>query len=86
MYMAGYKCKVTNATSTIPIGVAKPPVWCKDDPSACQPRPNQMIVWNQADSNNVSPPSGDSPGYNMNNGFAPGRILLTMILIIFVDV
>ncbi|KAH8817193.1 hypothetical protein F5884DRAFT_244933 [Xylogone sp. PMI_703] len=73
MYMAGYKCNVTGATATNPVGVAKPPVWCGDDSSKCQAGPKQMIVWNQLTGNNVFPPSGASPGYNMVDGFAPGR-------------
>jgi hypothetical protein len=72
-YMAGYKCTVTGATSTAAVGTAKPPVYCGNDSSKCQSGPKQMIIWNQAEANNVSPPAGASPGYNMNNGWANGR-------------
>jgi hypothetical protein len=77
MYMAGYKCNVTGATSTTPVGTAKPPVFCADDSSKCQAGPKQMIIWNQAEANNVSPSNGQSPGYNAKNGFANGKISLS---------
>jgi hypothetical protein len=73
-YMAGYKCNVTGATSTAPVGVAQPPVYCADDVTKCQAGPKQIIVWNQLDSNNVFPPSGGVPGYNTKNGFTAGRL------------
>ncbi|RFU24608.1 hypothetical protein B7463_g11723, partial [Scytalidium lignicola] len=72
IYMAGYKCKVTGATSTAPVGVVKAPTFCDNDPSKCQAGPKQMIIWNQAEANNVDVPAGSSPGYNMKNGFASG--------------
>jgi hypothetical protein len=73
-YMAGYKCDVTGARSTVPVGVAKPPAFCAGDSSKCQAGPKQMIVWNQAEANNVFPPSGQIPGYNAKNGFANGKL------------
>lgn len=72
-YMSGFKCKVTGAKSTAPVGVAKPPVFCGGDRSKCQAGPKQLIIWNQAEANNVFPPNGQSPGYNEVNGFFPGR-------------
>jgi hypothetical protein len=74
IYMAGYKCKVTGATSTTPVGTAKPPKFCADNSSSCQKGPKQMIVWNQAEANNVSPTKGRSPGYNAKNGFGNGKL------------
>ncbi|KAI1193918.1 hypothetical protein F5X97DRAFT_312517, partial [Nemania serpens] len=71
-YMSGFKCKVTGAKSTAPVGVAKPPVFCGGDRSKCQAGPKQLIIWNQAEANNVFPPNGQSPGYNEVNGFFPG--------------
>jgi hypothetical protein len=72
-YMAGYKCNVTGATSTVPVGTAKPPVYCADDSSKCQAGPKQMVIYNQAEANNVDPPSGASPGYNTKMGWAHGK-------------
>jgi hypothetical protein len=72
-YMAGYKCNVTGATSTVPVGTAKPPVYCADDSSKCQAGPKQMVIFNQAEANNVDPPSGASPGYNTKMGWAHGK-------------
>lgn len=74
VYMAGYKCNVTGATSTAPVGTAKPPTYCADDSSKCQAGPKQMIIWNQAEANNVQVPSGQSPGYNTKNGWAHGKL------------
>lgn len=71
-YMAGYKCNVTGATSTVPLGIAQPPVYCADDPSKCQAGPKQMIIYNQLEKNNVVVPNGASPGYNTEMGFSPG--------------
>ncbi|RFU34718.1 hypothetical protein B7463_g1665, partial [Scytalidium lignicola] len=72
MYMGGYKCNVTGSTSTRTVGVAQPPTFCGDDASQCQAGPKQMIVWNQLEANNVVVPDGQSPGYNLKTGFAPG--------------
>ena len=76
-YMAGYKCNVTGATSTVPVRTAQPPVYCADDPSKCQAGPKQMIIWNQLEMNNVFPPNGESPGYNTKNGWLPGKLSST---------
>lgn len=72
MYMQGYKCNVTGATSTAPVAPAQVPVYCGDDASNCVQGAKQMLVWHQAAGNNVSPPSGVSPGYNAGMGWAPG--------------
>ncbi|KAG0645601.1 hypothetical protein D0Z07_8500 [Hyphodiscus hymeniophilus] len=47
MYMHGFKCNVTGATSTTPVAPAKPPVYCADDASLCVPGAKQMIAWNR---------------------------------------
>jgi hypothetical protein len=73
VYMGGYKCNVTGATSTVPVGTAQPPVYCGNDSSTCQAGPKQMIIWHQQEANNVFSPAGVSPGYNMKNGFASGK-------------
>lgn len=78
MYMFPYKCMVTGATSTTPLALARPPVWCEDDQTKCVPGPKQMIFWNQFDGNNVVTEGrqldGDekSPGYNQKMGFNDG--------------
>jgi hypothetical protein len=75
MYMQGFKCKVTGATSTTPVGKGKAPTYCADDTSKCVSGPKQMIVWNQKDGNNVDTtgmPFLTAPGYNARNGFKPG--------------
>jgi len=78
MYMTGWKCKVTGATSTTPVAAAQPPVWCEDDQSKCVKGSKQMIYWNQQDGNNMEVTGYDlsgaqrSPAYNTKLGFADG--------------
>ena len=47
MYMQGFKCNVTGATSTVPLAVAKAPVMCEEDESKCVKGARQMIAWNR---------------------------------------
>lgn len=78
MYMAGYKCMVTNATSTVPVATPQAPVWCEDDQSQCVKGAKQVMIWHQAEGNNVDVSGLDdagnwkSPGYNWKMGFADG--------------
>lgn len=78
MYMTPFRCKVTGSTSTTPIGTARPPVWCEDDPSKCVTGPKQMIFWHQASGDNIEVEGFDlagtlkSPGYNTKCGFHDG--------------
>ncbi|KIW74071.1 hypothetical protein Z517_12481 [Fonsecaea pedrosoi CBS 271.37] len=72
IYMQGFKCMVTGATSTTPLAKAKPPVMCDTDPSECAPGAKQMIVWNQLTGNNVVTKLSQTPAYNARNGFKPG--------------
>ncbi|KAF8237042.1 hypothetical protein L208DRAFT_1450785 [Tricholoma matsutake] len=78
MYQVAWKCNVTNPTSTVPVAMGKPPVWCEDDQKKCTEGPKQMIYWNQEDANNIKTTGCDqsghnkSPGYNKKCGFAEG--------------
>lgn len=72
MYMHGFKCNVTGATSTATIATAQPPACCPGDSSKCVQVAKQMIAWNQAEGNNVSPPDGITPSYHAAWGFLPG--------------
>jgi hypothetical protein len=45
--MAGYKCNVTDVTSTKQLAPAQPPVYCEDDSSKCVAGAKQMIAWNR---------------------------------------
>ncbi|KAI6101950.1 hypothetical protein F5141DRAFT_1136681 [Pisolithus sp. B1] len=78
IYMEGFKCKVTNATSTAPVGTPKPPVWCEEDQSQCVQGPKQIMIWNQAEGNNIEVSGNDlsgdpkSPAYNSKCGFQDG--------------
>ncbi|KAG6888335.1 hypothetical protein C0992_008800 [Termitomyces sp. T32_za158] len=79
IYHQGFRCKVTGATSTAPVAVAKSPAWCEDDASKCTKGAKQMIYWNQLDGNNVQVSGNDisghpkSPAYNQKLGFADGE-------------
>ncbi|KAG6333709.1 hypothetical protein ID866_5376 [Astraeus odoratus] len=78
MYMQGFKCMVTNAKSTTPLGTPKAPVWCEDDQSECVQGPKQIMVWNQLEGNNIEVSGYDlsgapkSPAYNSKCGFQNG--------------
>ncbi|KIW22157.1 uncharacterized protein PV07_12478 [Cladophialophora immunda] len=72
IYMQGFKCMVTGATSTIPLAKAQAPVMCDTDPSKCVKGAKQMIVWNQLTGNNVVTTGLQTPAYNTRNGFTPG--------------
>ncbi|OAA59408.1 hypothetical protein ISF_06343 [Cordyceps fumosorosea ARSEF 2679] len=52
MYMANYRCHVTNSTSNRRLAAANAPVYCKDDQSKCVAGAKQMIAWNQKEGNN----------------------------------
>jgi hypothetical protein len=76
--MAGYKCNVTDVTSSTPLPAAKPPVWCANDSSQCTKGPKQMIAWNRE----CSPPILDEDtlivlaeasgnNYDASNGQSP---------------
>lgn len=79
--MTGFKCNVTNPTSTVPLAPAKPAVWCEGNSTACTPGAKQMIFFNQQDGNNIDVNDGTfqadgqpkSPNYNMKLGFADGK-------------
>ncbi|CEN61973.1 hypothetical protein ASPCAL08616 [Aspergillus calidoustus] len=72
IYMAGYKCNVTDVTSTKQLAPAQPPVYCEDDSSKCVAGAKQMIAWNQATGNNIEAPAGKTPMYNEVCGFKSG--------------
>lgn len=79
MYMEGFRCNVTGATSNTPVSRARAPVWCEDDQSNCVKGAKQMVYWNQLEGNNVVVSGFDlsgnpkSPGYNMKMGFENGE-------------
>ncbi|KAJ7700703.1 hypothetical protein B0H17DRAFT_1046401 [Mycena rosella] len=78
MYQVPYRCTVTGAKSTAPVGAPKPPVWCENNDGACTKGPKQMIYWNQAEGDNIEvdgyDANGDfkSPAYNAKCGFPDG--------------
>lgn len=47
MYMAGFKCNVTGATSTAPVAPAKPAFYCADGTTTCVTGAKQMIAFNR---------------------------------------
>lgn len=45
--MAGYKCDVTESTSTKKVAPAQVPVYCEDDETKCVKGAKQMIAFNR---------------------------------------
>ncbi|KAF2006089.1 hypothetical protein P154DRAFT_606502 [Amniculicola lignicola CBS 123094] len=74
MYMQGFKCKVTGATSTTPIGKAQVPVYCENDASKCVSGPKQMLAWHQKDGNNIETEQWVTPNYNKKCGWADASV------------
>lgn len=79
MYMVPYRCKVIpGSTPPKKLGIPQPPVWCEDDQSKCVKGPKQIMIWNQAEGNNIYVEGFDlrglpkSPAYNFRCGFPPG--------------
>ncbi|KAH7927685.1 hypothetical protein BV22DRAFT_1103597 [Leucogyrophana mollusca] len=78
IYMQGFKCMVTNSTSSKPISSPKPPVWCEDDQMKCVQGAKQIMIWNQAEGDNIEVSGYDlsgshkSPAYNSKCGFKDG--------------
>ncbi|KZW00468.1 hypothetical protein EXIGLDRAFT_830633 [Exidia glandulosa HHB12029] len=81
MYMAPWKCQVTNVASTAqPLQPPRDPVWCEGNVAGCVQGAKKMIAWHQLDGNNVNtdgqPAQADgqarSPGYNEKMGFTDG--------------
>lgn len=54
VYMNGFQCNVTGATSTTPVAAGQVPVRCVDDSSKCVKGAKQPFYWDQAERNNVS--------------------------------
>jgi len=79
IYMEGFKCMVTNATSSTPLATPQPPIWCEEDQSQCVQGAKQIMVWNQLEGNNIEVTGLDlsgmpkSPAYNAKCGFKDGK-------------
>ncbi|KAN0097975.1 hypothetical protein V8E55_002421 [Tylopilus felleus] len=79
MYMFPYRCRVIpDSTPPKMIGIPKPARWCEDDPSQYVKGPKQIMIWNQAEKNNIEVSGNDlsghpkSPAYNAKCGFKDG--------------
>ncbi|KAB8230287.1 lignocellulolytic auxiliary activity family 14 protein [Aspergillus alliaceus] len=73
MYMQGFRCNVTGASSSKALAPAKAPIYCEGDSSKCVRGAKQMIAWNQKSGNNVEPPIGVTPTYSESWGWPNGR-------------
>lgn len=86
MYLQLFRCKVTGANANASaIAPAKPPAWCEDNLSACTKGAKQMVIWHQAERNNIDTNTSTgiageqddhqqkSPGYNLKLGFKNGE-------------
>lgn len=71
MYMQGFKCMVTGSNSNRRLAPAQPPRYCPNF-NDCVRGAKQMIVFQQAEGNNVVQPQGDFVSYSADWGFSPG--------------
>ncbi|KAG8749125.1 hypothetical protein FRC12_013563, partial [Ceratobasidium sp. 428] len=72
MYMNGFQCRITGATSTTPIPKGKVPVDCTKDRSLCVKGPKVPIYWDQAGGNNMFNDIYHPPMYLDSFGFPDG--------------
>jgi hypothetical protein len=85
IYLQLFRCNVTGAKPNAPaIAPAKPPVWCENDQTSCTKGAKQLVIWHQAERNNINTDTGTgvageeddgqqkSPGYNTKIGFKDG--------------
>lgn len=72
MYMNGFQCNVTGATSTTPVAQGQVPVRCVDDSSKCVKGAKQPFYWDQAERNNMFEGIYTPPLYLDTYGFANG--------------
>ena len=81
MFMQPFRCNVTGATSTVPVGKPSPPQYCAGDDANCVKGPKQIMVWNQLEGNNFNMTANPNwsvamaPGYNPKCGFACGTLI-----------
>jgi len=71
MYMQGFKCRVTGSNSNRRLATAQPPRYCPNS-NDCVRGAKQMIVYQQAEGNNVQQPAGDFVSYSSDWGYFPG--------------
>ena len=78
MCMEGYKSKIANATSSMAVPSAKPPVFCKYDQGKCLTGAKQVIVTHRLMGDNINVTSvgpnrpWDMPIYSEDCGFKSG--------------
>ena len=89
--MAGGRCNVTGSTNTKPLPNPIPPVWCQNNQKMCVIGPKQIVIWNQAERNNVVVEGFDaagqpkSPGYNTKMGFNDGEFVKVFFFFLLVS-
>jgi len=71
MYMQGFKCRVTGSNSNRRLAPAQPPRYCPNI-NDCVRGAKQMMVYQQAEGNNVEKPGNDFVSYSADWGFSPG--------------
>lgn len=72
MYMNGFRCKVTGATSNTPVLTPQVPKRCTGDLSKCNQGAQQPLYWFQAEGNNMNNDQYDPPYYLDEWGFTDG--------------
>jgi len=71
MYMQGFRCMVTGSNSNRRLAPAQPPRYCPNI-NDCVRGAKQMMVFMQAEGNNVEKPGNDFVSYSSDWGFSPG--------------
>jgi len=72
IYMQGFKCRVTGSNSNRRLARAQVPRYCANFPQNCVSGAKQMLVYMQAEGNNVQKPGNDFVSYSVDWGFQPG--------------
>jgi len=72
MYMQGFKCMVTGSNSNRRLAQAQVPRYCANFPQNCVRGAKQMMVYEQAEGNNVQRPGDDFVSYSDAWGYFPG--------------
>ncbi|KAG9122696.1 hypothetical protein FRC07_000807 [Ceratobasidium sp. 392] len=72
MYMNGFQCRITGATSNTPVPKGKVPVDCTNDRSKCVKGAKLPMYWDQAEGNNMFNDIYHPPMYLDGFGFPDG--------------
>jgi len=72
VYMQPFRCRVTGSNSNRRLATAQAPRYCANNPNDCVRGAKQMLIFMQAEGNNVQKPQNDFVSYSNTFGFYPG--------------